>query len=931
MSTERERDEDKKDKKSLAELLAGYFEDLIAKIKELLGKEKDKGLSREEQEELHQLREEGQHRLEQFGQTAFGKQIFELQKDINQKLERALERLRRSSPAEFQDRAREVSSLIGGQKNVAEQLIRGEPKNIGEKLEGIAKHELEEAIGLREKDYREAILQNQQAASTDRPQRQSRGQRGALEEQLGQVEQIGKDLNWTDEQIENAKKQVIASGGRSYFPIDQMMLMEDADRGAEAREQAFNEILGVVDSNPALRFYEALDLETSTKLAQFRLYLTKIEGEKGHRVIQEYMSKMKMRMMLHDAVWVVEQGAGKPEDFQKMMEMFTPELFDQLFKYEGVEMAAHLYEQGLEMVRSRNDNFPPYEYLVSNPKEGNRCFLDDWVKARLEEIMKAKEGANYKWKERDIRRVMALGKGYEMATLRMQEMVARGRLPSYRPPAELQSPYAEDFVRPLDPFEHLIEKFMQGDPGAMWLMYTVSDGAIVPGSSRAEIDHLFQQTGVNPNTLRMIDIVNFLHIGGPFSSSGWRGAIAMEDLPDETKAKWMGLAFRLAQAKALAEKEGISEAEMKRKIFEEELQRNPLRILREAELQDGEILNLDIQANILEETLKQLYSGAELEQKIEELAAVRKGNESDKDFADRIRKAKNARTIFLDKAESPLVFLTQIEADKDMGRKGKIDFSRLSVDQKKYAEAYFKAVDTVVHDEGRWINKEGHKKSLLDYLAQKEFPFAPGLDDTPWSELKFIKMGQKGFARRMRDYKEAYGAMMGMLKLQNSFGMMHKAEDYIKVVDEVWQAFRGYDKDLAKKKVEKIYEGICKFNSGNWARRWLPWPLSDFVDEPTQLPFVGDLFKNSSYAREAFGHFANSWQAVDVRNFLFKVREAGHINKEQEHELRKKLHCAGGYIIAEYVARHWVFAPFLIGVTFFKELLEQLQEQIKES
>lgn len=604
-------------------------------------------------------------------------------------------------------------------------------------------------------------------------------------------------------------------------------------------------------------------------------------------------------------------------------------------------------------------------------------FFDSWVRTRFEEIIKLKYGLTeqeYKnqWPEQRIRRVISMGRAFEAITLRMPTMVARGRIgdkPGYRSPAY------EDFVRVLDPFEHLMEKFGRYDPGAQFLLFILSNGKIMPGSSRAQVEKCFYDRGVDPHGLKLVDMANFLNAGTGFV--GWRGAMAMEEMPPDIREK-SGLSFRLKKIEDCNilsdlryEFEGLSMTGREQAIEEEkhkrieanhgvlmqEMLRNPLRILIEAEMQDGEILDPAVRNLVIKRTLaklspdflKALFPGKDLTLMKKSLTTeylIRAKGESEEDFVKRLetvgstmarnkqKENEDAYTkridFFMDEAEKPLIILQQLEVD---ARQGKLDFDKIkNPAEKALAKAYFESICEVATDKAiftrSWTDKHGrHEGTSIDYLAQKRFPFMPGQEDVPWKEWNFTKLGPKGFTRNLRDFNGARKAMGALMKLENSYGSVRHPEDYVKLIEEAWQGVREYDKDVANERMMPLYEGICRFNAGNNWRRYLPDPINWFIDE---LPQYFGFMKQSSAAKEVFGPHAASWRAVDLRNFLYEARVMGHITKEQEHELKKKLRCTPPQILLEYTCRVPLIGGIIMGITFLKELAAQLEDQAKQ-
>ena len=967
MTAEKEQDRNEKRKKETGfiGILKATFRELKEKILELKEKLARIGqLNKEEEGTLNDCEKEARQRKVDFAKTTYGKNTKDLKDRIKAVIDKEIEELGQASADEIAQKRKELVQKLKTERAEAQKYWQREPKDLDRKLKGICQDELEQALQEQEKRTARAILASggeQADLNKTAPAQKQR----LREERRQMLLEANPDMPEAEvEQVLDRLEADVVNRGRSpYYPEFQYFneeqrktLMDFGDEGDKKRREVFNDIFQHIDMASMEHYREAfsgMGLNMMNKLAEYRKILGLIEGSEGPKIINEFMAKVKQTQMLHDAVYFIEQGAGKPEDFEKMMERFTPELFDQVFKEPEAELAAHLYEAGVTQIRNSNENWMPAEAAFYDA-ENKESQIDRWVRDRIEKVLRAKYGdEDFKkdWNEQRIRRVMALGKGYEMVTLRMPEMVARGRIPlKYQDQGIVVSPPYEDFVRPLDAFEHLIEKFEgYNDPGTRFLLYLMT-GEKLKGSSRAEIEELFRQKyDVDPHNLRLFDIVNWLGVGGPWSKTGWRRETIIEGVPEEEK-KWMGLAFRLAhcdhehkERPETDKKEAVATGayhQEKKEIFEQALKRNPIRILREAELMDGEIFDPEVRKRVLQKFAeKRNLSLAEVDKK-----ELEKRQET---------------------AEDSLIVLAQIEADPEKGkkgRKGEIDFNNIKdSEQREDAKAYYKAITELVNEKVDWTikirktdedgklvkDKKGNfvyrqevrkwktkdenwsKGTMLDYLTEKDYPYAPGLEDTPWSDFKFAKMGQKGFARRIRDYVGGYKAMIGFVHLQESFGKLRQGEDIVKQLDEIWNAVRAYTKSGARERMEGIYEGISRLNASNWVERYLPAPFGAVARWAGNCGGLLKGVKPTSYAQEVYGPAANGWRAVDIRNFLFKAQLAGHIDKKQREDLQKKLRCTTAHMWMEGLSRGWLIGGIFVAGVFLKELKEQVEADLK--
>lgn len=924
--------EEKKEKKSLIRILIEKIDKLLEKIKQAI-KDNNKGEEERLRRELRNVQKKRENLVTSFYQkTDFGRETKKKKDLLEKSLREALSELRAASDEEIREKAQKVRRILEKKEEEARRHWQQEPDDLGEKYREIAEVELEELIRkAREECYR--ILKERQ------------GEEETREEATERLEKTKEELKRLFPEFSEEERERIA--GRAVYGFNRhQYLVGEGDPKRGMADMSPEEIAKLADDNLDAYFrligafsgefyHEAarlvMSLETMNKFTNFIRDLSEAPGREARKILREVEEKIKLRKMYHNIVCAVEQGGGKLEQLQGMMEMFMPQLFDQTFREEEAEIAAHLYDIGTAMMRSLHGNWVPSEKMLRSAKKRD-SEIDIWVRDRLEKVLRAKygnEGFEERFpeniREQKLEGIMALGKGFEFATLRMIEEVARGRIPKGE---GVTSPPYEDFVRPADSFEHFLEKFQEGDPGAEFLMFVITKGKVLPGSSRKEIKRLIgRELGVDPTALTLKDVVNFLGFTGPFR--GWRLKKMVEGIPEEDR-KWLGMAISLELAG--------DDLKKRKEIIQLALKRNPVRVLREAELQDGEILDLDVQARVIEETLRQLYSGAELERRIEELAARRKvidgKKESDEDFAKRIKQAKKARDEFLNKVETPLVVLAQLEVEK---KEGEINFNYLkdifSPKEIRDAQAYYQAIKRVIERYPRtWVTEGGRGEekesgTLIEFLAQKEFPYIPGVDDVPWHKFDFERVGQKGIARKFRDNLEVEKAMKTLFNLETEIPKLRRVEDIIKVCDEIWKAIRGYGKKPATEKMADIYEGIGRFNAANFWKRFLPIPFDALAD------WMGDNIpglKPTSFAKEIYGDSACSWRAVDLRNFLSHARLAGHITEEQEKELRRRLRCHLGWVALEFIIRAGPIGVALIIYTFLKELKEQLEEQVKE-
>lgn len=933
--------------------------------------------SREEQNELNEEQRELRNRRrdlrERFFRLPEGERVKDIREGYRDRLNQAVKALRSASEENYPQENDKVTQLISELRAEAGQYK--EPEDLEEELEGVAEDEFNGVIGHAEREQQRILREREEKGRAE----DSKGAKNREAAKRYFMDELGMSENEAEDYMVDKVRREGADWSYPEFTREQVRLLQDlGEEGDRYREKILNRYFALIDSSPAEFTNDAVRMmgwREQNKQGQFRLLLTDIEGIEGKRITEWVSAETKMRSMLHDGAAVIEQGAGKPEDYKKMMERFTTELFDQLFTHPYASLAARLYEVGTDRLRAVNSNEPPpYPMMVRNPKSGPRgsVYIDEWVRDRFKEVIIAKkraEGVDYTsadydndWPEEKIRQVMALGKGFELVTIRLPELVARGRATERSIPEKIVSVYAEDFVRPLEPIEHLIEKLSFEDPSMMFMLFVATRGKVLPSSSRAEIERqLAQAYGVDPRALRMKDLVNFFK-SGVFSGSTWRGDIlslrARE--ADPRMKKLQGLNFMLDRAEEEAKECNMKPEEVKSEIWRETLERNPIRVLREAELHDGEVFDEEeriryhsilpsaVQEMVIRRTMETMGVNADdIKREIVRLNTI-----------DPRTNRRLALEEWIEDKENPLLMLTQIAVEQ---RSEQIDYRYIADSEaRSWSKAYHQAIREVVTDKKRferiWTEREIYDKnrewrrrekpmqikgSLLEFLSQKKLPFAPTLDDIPWEEFNFADLGQKGFARRLRDYAATHEAMIGLNNLKTHIAKYRTAEDIImKGVEPILEAVRHWSGDHAREVATTLYEGIGRANAANFWKRLLPAPFGSVADwmgdnlnmlvkdEKGRLKRVG--LKPTSFAKEIFGSAANSWRAIDLRNFLKHARLNNHITFSQEALLRKKLRCTTSWIILEGFCRWTPGGLAIIGFAFIKQLLKQLEEQIKE-
>ncbi|OGD52604.1 hypothetical protein A3J78_01240 [Candidatus Beckwithbacteria bacterium RBG_13_35_6] len=1006
--TEQERNKDKKKqaKMSIAEILAAPFKKLVEFLKQLVEEESRGELSADD-DILRQACYDKMRVLrgEFYQKTAFGKEtettIDNLKKNLTSKsrpLIRAIERQASIDPKVY----REFRQAYEEEERKAEALWPTEPKDLALEYQGIAKHELEQALN----EHKQLILQFEKMTGTTSMDDKE------VEEDIERLKDIRKTA--VDKRVisDEEFKAAMMNYRFSQTSEQREVYRELSDPSSDydnLREKVFDEIFIGVNSRVNQAFNEGLSLDDSIQLSEFFKALYRIKGPKGTQLIQDYQTRYKLMVQFHNIRWIIDEGLGKPEDFAKMMEGMTPEMLQGVFKGrngQAVATAVRMIETAVRGERSRQGNKISYSALKYNPSTGELKVDEQWIKPILKQSLRIKEEIargkpltddefSKLYPEQRLRQIVNMARGYETANLRIVEMVARGRLPTKEEGkrtaskiglkgeeiekwadkltdiGQMESVFAEDFVRPYDSFEQLWFRFSQGDRSVASLFFMVSEGRILPGSPRKQLEKLLEQKfEVDPRNLRYIDLVNQLVLGGPFTRSFWRWFFMTKDMPPEDR-KWLGLSFNFAWANEF--KKELGEAgviKLKAETLDLALERSPVQVLREAELHDGEVFDLEemargedktrvaqgepwllrsgVQREVIKAALRRLYPGDNAKAEAEYELMLK----------DEVK-----RTEFLRRCEYPLLALTEIEVDKQKGRTGSIRnfFGRLDEEERTYAEAYLDAIQEVVGsskkkgsferewrdyggDYKNWDHSELKKGSLYKFLLQKNYPFNLGLEDLPVEELDQMAPGHKAYARRIRDWFAGVQAMHVYGQLIDELPMLRKSEDIIKTVHEYRNKIRIYSKATARVLSADFYEGVARVNAGNWVKKFFPFPfdqVADFLgdnihftyeykdkDGTKKEKYIG--LRPVSFAKQEYGFAANAWRGIDIRNLIGKAVLAGDISQNEAKGLYKKMRCTFPWLALEFGSRFWILGSGLVIYTFIKELIEQMKEQVKQ-
>lgn len=919
-------------------------------------------------------------------ETDYGRKTQEKNQEVSGVLEKALDELQGTSQKEFKGRARNTQETIRKKREEAKEHWENEPQDLDEKYKEIAEYELSETLRKAEKRQKEIKGEKGEKEAREREVQRRKGERGPLktnpafregvkrncpgasdedidrllEETVGMSEEERTEAlrhqnemaQMSDEELRERRRRLGLEAVDSIWGLSKEEKGYIKEKNFEKIDELFNSFFATADTIPHMRFYEVLTTQERSRLNDFFAELIRQSREEKKWTTQEvqhlvnrYSQEYVMRNLLHDAVYIVERGGGKPEQLKQFMALYTSELHNFLFKAPGAPEAARLWEKTFYRLLDE-DGYVDYSRVCLNPEEAGRGALsevEEWVYEGLKESLrlglkdKLREGISDEefeeefkdnWPEWKIRRAMALGKGHGIVTMRLVEIAAKGRLPPEDPEAaeRMPSQWADNFVRTIDATEHLLEKFGIGGP-ALAILYTVIEGK--PGNWRTTKE-LFDslRTLEDPENKRIVDLYNLFKAGGPTTNSTWRGIMISKDISPEDLEK-QGTLYRLLVGAERAEKEfrehlksqgktkkQIEEAiekwkemekgkegglfEYKKEVWQQALERNPLQVLREyATLDYGR------EAEIRDRVLKKFLEKTDQQDKFDQIK-----------FSDTSDKVRKARKDFLD----------PIFQEIDLGQERVVEKQADSIDNElsETAQKWVKSIREVLDEREEEGSNEG-RKAVEILAATSEFRAGLGTDDVDWTLFDFSKTGPSGFIdRRSRDLASAQAAGEGLGEFLDNFARYRNEKEMARFLDDlVFKHVRDYNRDTSSDLAELFYEGICRFNSADTGSKLLPEPFYS----------LHDMWRVNSPAEAWLGNDAPAWWAWDKREFFNAMRATGSFQgkgiedfKKIEKRLRRRAGATIWHIAGESAIRfHLLIGAFII-YAIWKEIEKGIEE-----
>ncbi|MDP3724555.1 MAG: hypothetical protein Q8R11_02885 [bacterium] len=331
------------------------------------------------------------------------------------------------------------------------------------------------------------------------------------------------------------------------------------------RAELFARFFGVANVLPGMDFRSTLSYEDTVRINSFIATLrfaTKdsfaIEGlsNSNYKMLMEYYAtEYQIRELFHNANYLTRAN-GKPEDLAKYLNPFRGEFLDFILnkkreQFVGVSDVIKMFETSMQEILHQNaGSSPMYTEMVTDYDEGRESILEHRVRKKLDQHLKMRliHDADGRpvlelpdWQKEQI---IGFARGFHIVTLRFVEIVAENRLPAGRLRL-LGSLYGHEIARILDPLEQFIEKYQVAKKGP---------AAILSYDIKQKHDSFFGFFPTwNPNKLladldkvapgdsqRIMDLLNFMRIGGPFMSA-WRAHNISEHIPDHLR----GVGLRL--------------------------------------------------------------------------------------------------------------------------------------------------------------------------------------------------------------------------------------------------------------------------------------------------------------------------------------------------------------------------------------------------
>lgn len=657
-----------------------------------------------------------------------------------------------------------------------------------------------------------------------------------------------------------------------YFTDEELRAIRD---NPVERERIFNDIFKRADVSPSRPFEDVF-----SQFYDLPVYTAFIDHLQSLGLVNEarkYIEEEAMRRIVHNANYAVLAGVGT-EQLVNFVQGFRSELADLAFGKKGVVAAMHFHEQALLKVREENGGYLPYEGVVGDPKTGTigrveqleREYLDRALRLGLipgTEVRDEQGNVTYQMAEWEKNRAIAFAGGMGIITGRVIEIAASSILPKGETEANPKgsvgarfvSLYAQDVIRDIAPFRHVIGKFNVGQERNRILAFLLKRSKL-PWSAeelrrfswKEELDVINALAGDEKE--RYFGVLNPFRVGGLFSRTTWRlgddpTVSGVAHLSAEDK-EWIGTGVWIEKERGnLRDLNKVAPDEKESAVLAEQRIRS----------------NLVKIANI--QPLKLFFNVKELQAKV--LGGLGKTMKDEE-----LRGDLDMLVLLQEKAAQDRVLEIDLAIVEDAGQRQRIgELVRL------------------VREE---FLQRGGVERFIENLRDREWrlPFNFGTDDVPFDKYNFGRTGGTSLARRWRDIgseKKAADALTG--KLITGMDSFKKADDIIPVLREIYNGIAGYDEDTARQSILMLSEGIIKFYKKQW---WSRLPAGFGA-------LLGSVTGKASYAQIAFTRDAMAWDEIDVNEFKRKLRDQNMLTPEQEQELGRrtggnKLDVAYGFV-----------------------------------
>lgn len=956
----------KKEDKDEAPKKPSLFSELLAAFREAVT-----------QEQKQEARIAIEKRIEEFHRkTDYGRETGEKNQKLVEKLGEVLKELEGLSGEQLEEAREKAEEEISKAGEEAEKHIGKEPDDLPKEYKGISHYELSELITEGQERQRKTFQEKKpnekkQAPSSHKQEDlldvdeqgknvehelEKKGKRKLTDDESKVVEEdVMKDTEHINE-FEKREKEIFRRGYHYGFSEEEQELIRT---DPAEREKLFESLFSAADAQPQTDFWHSVDQDTGIKIGQFFRKLSDPSlGKEGRWLLNRYSTEFTLRRVLHDVAWGVEYGQIPPQKLPDYVTPYASYMVEFLFKTPWVSKAARLYEKAFEKLLDEDGFVNAFRVclrpgflqsdkdFVGKGELGGKSEVDEWVYKQLEDSLRiqGKLPQDPKEKEIIIRRAMALGKQHEIVTMRLVEISARGRLPD-KGPGRLVSPWAEDYVRVFDPFEHFFKKFKTGED-ALAIFYFFVTGKVVEGKMEMPERHAFllrefERLRAEGNE-RMVDLMNILGAGGPATQSEWREILAAQNISDKD-IRLLGTNLRLiievARLKNEIEegktggyffqntKEEFLRTHQFSREYKEKLRKRYPQLTDEeisrrlkSEMADEKFLNE--QADELIKFRKQMIWRDGVE--VNPLQVLRESDFSD---IEKLRKDDERRKLLegmrhdlTPEVRDDLSLLSEIAVDQKADR---INFDYIQdLDRRERARACFEKIENLT------VGANSENERVLRVLAKKELKdFRLGLStsDVSWELLEFSMTGPIGYLiRRIRDMSGAAVSRDNLASfLSETFPELKSPEAITHAIfKDILPPIKGYDSERAGEMGTFLTEGISRFYlSDKWVRH-APWPIGLALDH----------FRTNSAAEHFWGEEAMAWFKSDIRHFISVMAGVGALgpgSKDKAVKLFDKLTARRKDLLLEFGCRWTPLGLLIILGLVIKEIKDQVEETLK--